>query len=602
MSFKICKPFSALPLCLFSLVLIGCGSSSTSTGTQTPTNPTPTLASLSPNTAPSGSGDTTVTLTGTNFLTASEVMWNGSELARTYVSSTSLTAVISASNLTIAGKGTITVVNPSPGGGTSSGVSFAVTTPANPVPTLTSISPASATAGSAATTIALTGTNFLSTSSIMWNSTALTTTYTSATSLSASVPANLVATAGTAAVAVLNPAPGGGASSTVSFTITAIPTGAITSVPILANDLAWDPVNQNIYLSLPSVDGANGNSVQILDPTTATLGASSFAGSEPNLLSVSANSKYLYVSLDGASDIQRLTLPSLAADIEIPLGPSSFYGPYYAMDLQAAPSADSTMAVVRGTPGVSPEEEGGVIIYDDGTARPNVLCGWIQIPACSSPNQGANLYDSIQWNADATEMYIANNEDTGFDFYTVPVTSSGFGTVTDFPGLVQGFYGLIHYDSTTKLVYDDNGVVIDPTAGSVVGTFNASGIMVPDGKLGTAFFLGQTPSNSGTTYTVESFDLHKFTPISTLTIPHVVGTPTHLVRWGGNGLAFTTVNKNASGSQALGTVYIVTGTFVGAPPAIKPAVPAENVKRSWPSPKNPNATQLAPPSTTIHPK
>jgi hypothetical protein len=213
---------------------------------------------------------------------------------------------------------------------------------------LTAISPASAIAGSAATTIALTGTNFLSTSSVLWNSTALTTTYTSATSLSASVPANLLATAGTAAVTVRNPAPGGGNSSAVTFTITALPTGAITSVPILANDLAWDPVNQNIYLSLPSVDGANGNSVQILDPTTATLGASSFAGSEPNLLSVSANSKYLYVSLDGASDLQRLTLPGLAADIEISLGPSSFYGPYYAMDLQASPGADGTVAVVRG--------------------------------------------------------------------------------------------------------------------------------------------------------------------------------------------------------------------------------------------------------------
>jgi len=367
----------------------------------------------------------------------------------------------------------------------------------------------------------------------------------------------------------------------------------VSTVSVFANDLAWDPVNQNIYLSLPSVDGANGNSIQILDPTTAALGASAFAGSEPNLLSVSANSKYLYVSLNGASDIQRLALPGLGADIDISLGPSSFYGPYYAMDLQASPKVDGTMAVVRGTPGTSPEEEGGVLIFDDKTQRPNVLCGWIQIPACTSPSQGANLYDSIQWNTDATEMYIANNEDTGFDFYTVPVTSSGFGTVVDYPGLVQSFFGLIHYDSTTNRIYDDNGVVIDPTVGSVVGTFAASGIMVPDGKLGTAFFLGQTQGNAGgSTYTIESFDLKKFTPVASLSFPNVVGTPTHLIRWGNNGLAFTTFNSAASGGAPLGAVYVINGTFVGPPPGAKGAVPAENVKRSWPSPKNPNAIQL----------
>ena len=31
-----------------------------------------------------------------------------------------------------------------------------------------------------------------------------------------------------------------------------------------------------------------------------------------------------------------MTLPSLGTDISIPLGSDAFYGPYYAMDLQAA--------------------------------------------------------------------------------------------------------------------------------------------------------------------------------------------------------------------------------------------------------------------------
>jgi len=434
----------------------------------------------------------------------------------------------------------------------------------------------------------------------MWNGTAvattLATTYASSTSLSADVTPALLASAGTATITVVNPAPGGGTSGSASFTVNLPQTSGVTTVPIAANDLAWDPVNQVIYLSLPSADGANGNSIQILNPATGTLGASAFAGSEPNLLSVSATSKYLYVSLDGASDIQRMTLPDLGTDIEISLGPSSFYGPYYAMDLQAAPNADETAAVVRGTPGISPEEEGGVLIYDNDTARPNVLCGWIQIPACTSTNSGLGLYDSIQWNSDGSEMYIANNEDTGFDFYTVPVTASGFGTVTDDPGLVQGFYGLIHYDATTKYVYDDNGVVINPGVGQVVGSFDASGIMVPDGKLGTAFFLGQTQSNGGSsTYTLESFDMQRFTPIGTLNVENVVGVPTHLIRWGSNGLAFTTEStETGTSSSPTSAVYVISGAFVSAPPAVQVAEPPqENVQRSWKVKGQPEAQHFA---------
>lgn len=451
----------------------------------------------------------------------------------------------------------------------------------NLVPTLTAISPSSASAGSTSLTITATGANFLTTSSVEWNDTVLETTYVSSTSLNATIDASYLVDVGSAKVTVVNPAPGGGASSGVTFTIKPAAGNGVTTVNVGANDLAWDAVNQKIYLSLPSLDGSTGNSVQILDPTTGALGASAFAGSEPNLLSVSANSEYLYVSLNGASEVQRMTLPGLGTDITITLG-TSFYGPYYAMDLQSDPASDGAVAVVRGTPEASPEEEGGVLIYDDTTPRPNVLCGWIQIPACTSPNQTSALYDSIQWNSDGTGIYAANNEDTGFDFYTVPVTSSGFGTVTDYPGLVPGFSCDIHYDTTTKYVYDDDGEIIDPSEGQIVGTFAASGLMIPDGPAGLAFFLGQTQENAGgTTYTLEAFDIQTFTPVATFTVPNVIGTPTHLIRWGTNGLAFTTTNQPSTNSPQLGAVYVISGSFVSNPQAERQTMPTENVQRTW---------------------
>ena len=87
------------------------------------------------------------------------------------------------------------------------------------VPTLASLSPSSAQAASPTFTLSAMGTNFTTTSTINWNGVALATTYVSATSLSASVPAANIATAGTASINVNTP--GVGTSATIAFAINA---------------------------------------------------------------------------------------------------------------------------------------------------------------------------------------------------------------------------------------------------------------------------------------------------------------------------------------------------------------------------------------------
>jgi subtilisin family serine protease len=88
-----------------------------------------------------------------------------------------------------------------------------------PAPIATSLSPSSVNAGSAAFNLTVNGSNFVTTSVIRWNGADRTTTFLSATQLRASIPAADVAAAGTAAVTVFTPAPGGGTSAPLSFTI-----------------------------------------------------------------------------------------------------------------------------------------------------------------------------------------------------------------------------------------------------------------------------------------------------------------------------------------------------------------------------------------------
>ena len=85
-------------------------------------NPVPRISSLSPGAVPVLSATFTLTIDGTNFVPSSVARWNGAALATTYVSSTELQATISSTLLTKKDNFTITVQNPSPGGGGSNGV------------------------------------------------------------------------------------------------------------------------------------------------------------------------------------------------------------------------------------------------------------------------------------------------------------------------------------------------------------------------------------------------------------------------------------------------------------------------------------------------
>ncbi len=89
----------------------------------------------------------------------------------------------------------------------------------NPAPTLTSISPTSATADSASTTITLTGTGFINGSTADFNGTPITTTFDSATTLTAVVPVTDLTTAGTDSITVVTGSPGGGTSAAQTFTV-----------------------------------------------------------------------------------------------------------------------------------------------------------------------------------------------------------------------------------------------------------------------------------------------------------------------------------------------------------------------------------------------
>jgi hypothetical protein len=183
-----------------------------------PPNPVPATTGLVPTSALAGGAALTLTVSGTGFVNGSTVRWNGANRPTTFVSATQLTAAIAAADIANAGTASVTVFSAAPGGGTSNAQTFTITAP-NPVPATTSLAPSSATAGGAAFTLTVNGSNFVNGSTVRWNGANRTTAFASATQLTAAIAAADIATAGTASVTVFTGAPGGGTSNAQMFTI-----------------------------------------------------------------------------------------------------------------------------------------------------------------------------------------------------------------------------------------------------------------------------------------------------------------------------------------------------------------------------------------------
>lgn len=115
---------SARLVCLFVLLA--------STIILAQSNPVPLINQpLVPTAIAPGGQSFKLTVNGTGFVTGSVVNWNGTGLSTTFVSSSELAATVPASDIATASTTSITVSSPSPGGGTSNVLFFAVSAPTN---------------------------------------------------------------------------------------------------------------------------------------------------------------------------------------------------------------------------------------------------------------------------------------------------------------------------------------------------------------------------------------------------------------------------------------------------------------------------------------
>lgn len=287
---------------------------------------------------------------------------------------------------------TVNIVSNCASSTTSSTVSTNFTTvpTPNPAPTISSLSPSSATAGDPAFTLTVNGTGFIAGSVVSFGGTARTTAFVSATQVTASIPALAIAMAGTVNVTVTNAAPGGGTSAPATFTVNEV----------------------------PACDAPTNLTVSSITTSSATV---TFTGS--------ASATSYTVTTDPASTTQNL--PATATSVNLTgLNASTTYTVRIVSSCAVnSPSSAATLSFTTATPAPAPTlvvTQGGTAIANGGSPSYSFgsqTTGTTQTAVFTLANTGTTPLT-------ISSIAVTNGTAFGFQTFSVPTTVPANGSTS----------------------------------------------------------------------------------------------------------------------------------------------------------------------------
>lgn len=205
----------------------------------------------------------------------------------------------------------------------------------------------------------------------------------------------------------------------------------LVSVTLTVKDLVSDPTRSLLYASFGSGAGYLANSVVAIDPVNDIIGSPTIVGSNPGRLAVSSDGQFLYVALDGAGTVQKLSLPGFASV-------SSFAVPQNQTvnRMQVCPTNSDMVAICRSPSGTTSLHVGGV-------ERPNEL---------TSQNLFAFLDTTGQ-------LFGCDGFHSNVKLYSLDTGPNGLSLLAGQPGKQSNSSDL---QSSGGLIFYNGGMVVNP--------------------------------------------------------------------------------------------------------------------------------------------
>lgn len=298
----------------------------------------------------------------------------------------------------------------------------------------------------------------------------------------------------------------------------------IHTIDVSTNDLVYDSTTDRIYVSIPSSNGSNGNSIGVINPQTYNLENTVFMGSEPTVLAISDNGQYIYSGFNGASIVRRFDVASQTAGLQFSLGADISTGALFAEDIEVMPGHPTTIAISRKNSGFSPRHE-GVAIYDNENLR----------EVTTQDHTGSN---KIEFTSENT-LIGYNNESTEYGIRTLLVDSSGVSNTSVTANVLTGFYqDFVFYNNT---MYSTAGQVVD-VSGTPFSSGQFTGVSGPVtyDEINNMVCYGDYDYDGNVIF--KRFDPNTFLLIDELPVPQAIGEVKQIISCGQDCYAFNTSN------------------------------------------------------------
>jgi hypothetical protein len=291
-----------------------------------------------------------------------------------------------------------------------------------------------------------------------------------------------------------------------------------------SEEILYDPVRDRLLLGVGDGVGGQNNGIAVLDPYRGIVDSFTSLSKRPGKLARSDDGQFLYVSLPTDALVRRLTLTNLVQNLEFALGGEDINGtwyPFYAADLAAVPGNPNSLAAwrVRRAGPMALEYGWGIAWFDNGIMRPNVTAS------------GGDW--RVEFDTDSGTLFGLN----GGDLRRCGVDASGVAFVENFPVLANNAGGDLEFAGGRFFTRAGRELRTQPfDVTSIYSGSESASLVEPDATSGRVFYLSMT----GTTASLRAYDASSVALLGSLTITNVFGTPSSLIRWGTNGLAFRT--------------------------------------------------------------
>lgn len=232
--------------------------------------------------------------------------------------------------------------------------------------------------------------------------------------LQAVVPGPQMAALGWSPIEVASPAPGGGTSNALPFSV-------YTLVSLTANHILYDPYTRLLYASVNwAATQVAGNTIVAINPATGGFGTPVNVGSQPSSMALTSDGEFLYVNLTGSSSVGHYNMLTQSLDFSFPItmsSNSSFFT-VALRDIATVPGTDTSIAVDKG-------EDAGSSLW---TVNPALKTGTL-----AGNNTGSYTGSSLQF-LNPTTLFTFDIDTTGnmLDRYAVGASGLTGSYSTDY--------------------------------------------------------------------------------------------------------------------------------------------------------------------------